>query len=987
MGLLTWLRSRMRSGLVPFGGTISVPTDDDNFPIAIANELLGGLHGYRTFEELAGVPVQRLANPMLALVNEHIRPDGSVAPQMLFLFNPTDSDWNDLQSYERISDVTDYDLSVYWKSFIGAQDPNGDIQYQYAPEVDYGGVSGPGAPAFQPPLINAENYQLGYKSDADHTIIWEPTINELVHKYFRQRIGDAGKWGIPIKRLTERYTNGDYVDNQFIWVAKGTVPPTPKSLVNGQVNNNPAGWQGTPEIPGGIDYYVFIQTHDLFKISATKNSYQNLKSEWSQPIKMSTDPQLIRYGNKPSSTNFINEDGSDTADWRGYYTPGTDTHMAIRLTVDSTWRIENIDNESGEYVDFIFKAFPLGYEPTELDRPTIANPFSESNTDYPNNKWKDSPFKPADNEVLHRSVGRKYNNGDLKVSGWSIPTPSEGQDILQVIIAPKTATTFKYNSNGTVAPGSVQLVAEFYRGNNELISGVTVKWYKGTVAPENEIIAGSSAGVSQYHSISGDRGEILNILPNAVDNSQLYTVRVLFEGEDYVDTQAVLDVSDSDGYLAVIESNDGFVYKNQVGSKTFIGKLHNNGIEVDPLTITFAWFLGGANITPAVAPKNVVSVSGSAFTDKEVLKVNISVDGKTFTRTETLVDLEDAKATVIMWSTSIAQPAINDPSWTSNPANAIWMKISPDGGGTWNVVRVKGESAPYNGGFHRIVYKNSATKPVATGLTSDLFPSGGGWTAVETEPGAGEHIWRTSAFFTKVPFNSDGTPNTNVVLNSDNWAIAGTWGVVSRLNGIDGEGSSTPGPAGPVGWAPEVAAVSRGNDEVHQVVNWLNLGGADPSTKPATGYYIGASGYVTDISQAKNIRGQQGPAGVFNTADFWDGDSYFLEEYLDSAIYVAIRFRKTKAGIVHYQGSIYNSNRSNQWILTSALPEKFKYLELNPGAFEGVPLTYYHQNDTNDFFHGAGTVKIGYDLRIKAYTGTNDRVSVAGSYIAHDAAF
>jgi hypothetical protein len=858
MGLLTWVKDRIRSGIVPYGGTLSTPTDDDIHPIAIANELLGGLHGYRTLEELAQVPVQRLTT-MLALVEEHVRPDGSVMPKMLFIFSPAEDDWNAIQAYERIADISQYDLSVYWKPFIGATDPTGDIQYQYAAEQDYGGVSGPGAPAFQLPIISPDSYQLGYKSDADHTVIWENTINELTHTYFRQRIGDAGKWGIPIKRLTESYSQGDYVDNQFKWVAKGVTPATPKSLVNGVINNNPSGWQGTPEIGGGIDYYTYIQTHDLFRITATKDAYQNLKSEWSPAAKLSTDPQLIRYGNSPSSTSFINADGSDTSDWRGYYTPGKDTHMAIRVNVSSSWRIENIDNESGEYVDFIFKAFLIGYEPTEVDRPTTRNPFSDNPSDHPNTYWKDYPFEVAANEVLHRSVGRKYNNGDLKPSGWSIPTKTDGQDILQVVIEPQTASTFKYDHNKVVTPASIRLIAKFFKGNTEIVSGVNLQWFKGDYQESNQIIDGG-AGISQYHDISGARGEILDVLPEAVINSQLYTVRAFFEGEDYFDTQALLDVSDSQGYLAVIESNDGFIYKNQTGSKTFTGRIYNNGIEVDPALLTFAWHLGAANITPLTA-KHQVSIEGSDFTDKEVIRVTILVDGKTFSRTETIVDLEDAKATIWQFTTQATTPTAST-TWTTSPSGAVWARISLDGGLTFgDPFKVKGESAPYNGGFYREAYKNATTKPIATGVTSSLLPTGSGWTPLQTEPAPGDHVWKTSAFFTKIGLNQDGTPNTNVTLSLDNWTIQGSWGAVVRVNGVDGNQTGPIGPIGKVGWSPVLATITRSTDEVHRVVDWLNLGGAEAATKPPTGFYISTTGYVSDISQAKNIKGSPGLPG------------------------------------------------------------------------------------------------------------------------------
>lgn len=916
MGFLSWIRDRF-AGLVPYGGTLSTPSPDDLHPIAFANELNGGLHGYRSLEELTKIPVQRLMVPMAAMVKEHVHTDGSVFPRAIVVFEPSDDDWNALQQYERLFDMPDYDLSAYWK-VMDQSDVTAELETQFAPEVDYGLVSGPGAPAFRPPLISADNYQLGYKSDEDHTVIWVDVedYDPLVHKYQRQRVGATGKWGIPVKILGESYTAGDYADNRFIWVPKNDVPTRPRSLVNGLPNNEPAGWAGTPEVPGGINYYTYIITHDLFQITAIKDAYQNLKSEWSLPLKISTDPQLVRYGNKPSSTNFINEDGSDTADWRGYYTPGVDTHMATRQDSLSPWRIQNIDHEDGEYVDYIFKAFPVGYETTEDDRPTIANPFSEDEDDYPNNGWKDSSFLPAQDQVLHYSTGRKYNNGDLKPSGWAIPTPANGEDIIQVVITPTTSTTFKYDAGGVVTPAEIQLVAKFYRGQDEIGLPFTVQWFKGAYAEENEIVAGETAGPSQYHEITGTKREVLTISPEAVDNTQLYTCRVFYTGEDFYDTITILDVSDSQGYLAVIESDDGFVYKNQEGSKTFTAKLYNNGAQVPNASCTFQWFRGSTDITPA-SNKHTVSVAGADFVSKEVLKVTITTQGLSFSRTETLVDLQDAKATIWQWTTQEATPTENT-VWTTNPASAVWARISLDGGTTFGTpFKIKGESAPFNGGFYRTVYKNSVTQPVATGVSPTLFPTAPtGWTDVPTARGAGEHTWAVTAFFTKIPYNEDGTPNTNVALTNTNWQIQGAWGVAVRITGIDGDQEGPQGDIGAVGWSPELATVSRANDEVHQVVDWINLGDAPLETKPSTGYYIGVDGYVTDIAQAKNIRGRQGANGVFSPADFWATPVVRINGNIGSPNYESwdFRMRASKAGIVYFSGKTFRNGSGDRFV-------------------------------------------------------------------------
>ncbi|PRY90555.1 hypothetical protein [Mongoliibacter ruber] len=66
-----------------------------------------------------------------------------------------------------------------------------------------------------------------------------------------------------------------------------------------------------------------------------------------------------------------------------------------------------------------------------------------------------------------------------------------------------------------------------------------------------------------------------------------------------------------------------------------------------------------------------------------------------------------------------------------------------------------------------------------------------------------------------------------------------------------------PGEAGENAWNPIIANLVDGERVVQQVLDWF--GGSGP--KPTTGLYIGSTGYVTDIAEATNIRGAEGPSG------------------------------------------------------------------------------------------------------------------------------
>ena len=59
---------------------------------------------------------------------------------------------------------------------------------------------------------------------------------------------------------------------------------------------------------------------------------------------------------------------------------------------------------------------------------------------------------------------------------------------------------------------------------------------------------------------------------------------------------------------------------------------------------------------------------------------------------------------------------------------------------------------------------------------------------------------------------------------------------------------------GGAGWSPVLAIISDGNRRVFQVINWVGGSGSPP----ATGGYIGASGLVSLIANAIDIRGSEG---------------------------------------------------------------------------------------------------------------------------------
>lgn len=87
--------------------------------------------------------------------------------------------------------------------------------------------------------------------------------------------------------------------------------------------------------------------------------------------------------------------------------------------------------------------------------------------------------------------------------------------------------------------------------------------------------------------------------------------------------------------------------------------------------------------------------------------------------------------------------------------------------------------------------------------------------------------------------------------------------LVAVLSGLQGTlQAAVDAGQGPQGWSPEFAIVADGDRFVLQVDDWIN--GGSGTTKPDVGEYLGATGLVSDIGDAIDIRG---PAGESFTVD------------------------------------------------------------------------------------------------------------------------
>ena len=111
------------------------------------------------------------------------------------------------------------------------------------------------------------------------------------------------------------------------------------------------------------------------------------------------------------------------------------------------------------------------------------------------------------------------------------------------------------------------------------------------------------------------------------------------------------------------------------------------------------------------------------------------------------------------------------------------------------------------------------------------------------------------------------THSNGKVLQINNWiggsgdkpstGYVGANGIVSSINDATVIPDGLSGSEGDDGWTPVFAVESDGERRVLKVVDWTGGQG----TKPAVDVWVGATGFVTSIASAVNIRGPQGLSG------------------------------------------------------------------------------------------------------------------------------
>ncbi len=270
----------------------------------------------------------------------------------------------------------------------------------------------------------------------------------------------------------------------YTFLNSGTVTETlkaPPRTISGVPNNEPAGW--TDSIPGGTD--------QLWQITGQKSVYGQLKSDWTLS-KINENPDYVRYSNNasphpdtivgindPATTGSAGDLALIAEGWVSVYA-GQD-FMATRsddpgAPLYTPWLVQKINEESGEYVDHVYKLFSINLDADSvlIVAPTLRDPTQEG--------WSDVPLPETDTTINYESTARKFYNGELKTS-WSKPIPYTGKDTFNDVIAATPGDNFKYDSQGNVEPaGGITLQANLYKGLSKLWENtdvsITYAWKK-----------------------------------------------------------------------------------------------------------------------------------------------------------------------------------------------------------------------------------------------------------------------------------------------------------------------------------------------------------------------------------------------------------------------------------------------------------------------------------------------------------------------------
>ena len=369
-----------------------------------------------------------------------------------------------------------------------------------------------------------------------------------------------------------------------------TVAPPPRTI-DGIPNNDPAGWQDT--IPVGTD--------QLWQIWAQKSVYGQLKSDW-RIKKISEDPDLIRYSNiadphpdsivsttTPATTGSQGDLDLIAAGWDSTYNRQVFLATREEITPGSlwtTWTLQKIEEESGEFTDTVFKLFDLNldHDDVALQPPVGRDAIAEG--------WSDSAVpEPVDGtQINYISITRKFFDGTLKTP-WSTPVPNTGRDSWTDTVSSNIGDDFKYDKEGVVTPDEIILTSKLHKGIAQmwLSNTITYVWeivfnngLNGIQPGDPEATAGLEGAGGDFFYLLGNGAPVgdptriqdaqkVTIKPAAVDGKVVVRCTQTIEISagntiDFIEEFSILDITDGNDAKALVLNTDTYVMVYDSGS-------------------------------------------------------------------------------------------------------------------------------------------------------------------------------------------------------------------------------------------------------------------------------------------------------------------------------------------------------------------------------------------------------------------------------------
>lgn len=447
-------------------------------------------------------------------------------------------------------------------------------------------------------------------SETEHTVVGTMTNNS----YY---IVTAGNIDEDDGTTVKNYTTGSQFRYNSVFsytfnsnaTCQETASFIPRTLSSGAPNNVPEDvtgyvWPDTP--PAGTD--------QLFKAIAQKSVYGSIKSEWTI-FKIREDPNYIRFSNTATPIPDVyagvdadanNGDPADIAleaagwskTYSGQYFMGTRKDDQNPSSPKYTaWLVEKIVDESGEYVDRVFKLVDRNI----VDPDSPLAPTAPSGRDASQDGWSDGPQPETPALRLWFSESRKYFDGTLKTP-WTKPQPYTGEDTLNDAIISSPGDDFHTDQLGAVVPASIELTGELWKG------GSTDVW--------------RVQGVSIVYLWE-------RIFNNGIDNTQPTNNPADSFYYKYSDVSGTADAGGSSTVL--IDAGGNFVSKGvAAGDKVwnYTDGSYATVVTVDSATqLTTTELTGGTDNTWATADQYILEVDGYWQDGQRVVITPAAVDG------------------------------------------------------------------------------------------------------------------------------------------------------------------------------------------------------------------------------------------------------------------------------------------------------------------------------------------------------------------------